>query len=89
MGQEMLDGSFAEFKEKIQAMNLSVNDLSVQLTSLRGDALDFSWQGALVVNGQEQALTGFRHYENPYCIAELPANQIEIFYGKEGIRLNF
>jgi hypothetical protein len=89
MGQEMLDGSFAEFREKILAMNLTVNDLSVQLTSLRGDILDFSWQGALVVNGQTQALTGFRHYENPYCIAELPAQKLDILFGDSGIRLNF
>ncbi len=89
MGQEILDGSFADFQTKIQAMDLKVEGLSVQLTSLRGETLSFAWEGPLLVNSQEQALSGYRHYENLYSITELPAQQIEILYGEEGIRLVF
>ena len=89
MGQALLDGSFTEFQEKILAMNLKVDGLSVRLESLRGEALSFGWEETLLVNGQEQALSGFNHFENPYCVSEIPAQQMEIFLGEEGIRLKF
>jgi hypothetical protein len=89
MGQELLDGSFADFQQKILAMDRHVDGLSVRLTSLRGDALSFAWKGPLLVNGQEQALSGFKQVENPYCIADLPAQQMDIVFGEEGLRLSF
>ncbi len=55
----------------------------------RGEPISFAWQGPLLVNGQAQALAGFKQFENPYCIAELPAQQMDIVYGEEGIRLRF
>jgi hypothetical protein len=89
MGQELLDGSFHQFKEKILAINLQISQLSVEFTSLRGDMVSFTWQKPMTINGQIQALSKLRHYENSYCIADIPARQIEIFYGEEGIRLSF
>ena len=89
MGREALDGSFAEFQQKVLAQPHLWDGLNVEYTSLRGDEIDFGWRGSLMVNGQEQPLSGFPHYENPYCIAELPAKSMEIRYGDEMLRLNF
>ena len=40
-------------------------------------------------NGEEQPITGFKHYENPYCVAEYPAAQMDIRYGEQVMRLDF
>jgi hypothetical protein len=89
MGQAILDGSFADFQSKILAMAVSAEHLAVGIKTLRGDTLAFAWEGALRVNGQEQPLDPARHIENPYCIVDLPAAQIDIVYQEQGVRLKF
>jgi len=61
----------------------------VRCVNLRGEALAFGWEGPLSVNGREQPITGFRHYENPYCVADLPVSQMEIRFGDWLLRLDF
>ncbi len=89
MGRAALDGSFAEFQEKILALKVSFSGLSVECQTLRGDSLAFNWEGPLLLNGQEQPLKGFKHFENPYCTADLPATQMEILFNQYLLRLNF
>ncbi len=93
MGQELLDGSFAAFQQKALAarleFDLAAEPFAVRYQSLRGDALNFAWRGDLIVNEQVQPLTGFKHFENPYCVVDLPAAQMDILYQEEGIRLKF
>jgi hypothetical protein len=48
----------------------------------------FGWTGPLLVNGAEQSLTGFRHYENPYSVCDLGAPKMEIQHGEWMLRLN-
>jgi hypothetical protein len=89
MGQKILDGSFDEFQAKVLGVKVNIENFSVSINSLRGDGLSFGWDGAFVVNNQEQALAGFKHYENNYCVADLPASQMDIVLQDEGIRLKF
>jgi len=89
MGQALLDGSFDDFQKKILALDVQWADAAVRFTSLRGDQLAFGWSGPLVVNGDEQSLVNPRHIENPYCVAELAATQMDLIYKGEGIRLTF
>ena len=89
MGQAILDGTFAGFQSKILAMDVSTEKLAVAMTTLRGDKLAFGWEGAFLVNGQEQPMEPTRHIENPYCIADLPAAQIDIIHQEQGVRLKF
>lgn len=89
MGQSILDESFAKFQEKILAMPLERAGRRVTLQTLRKDQISFGWQGPLTVNGEEQPLAGFRHFENPFCAVELPAAQMDILYQTKGIRLKF
>lgn len=89
MGQALLDGSFEEFQHKILAMPVELDGLSLRLKTLRGDRLAFGWEGALLVNDQEQSLAGSRHIENPYCVADLPATQMDIVFQEQGLRLKF
>ena len=89
MGQEMLDGSYATFQEKILAMEMMVGPSHLALTSLRDDRLEVGWEGPLRVNGGVQATAGFKQYESPYCTVDLPAVQMDIVYQGEGVRLKF
>jgi hypothetical protein len=89
MGQESLDGTFEDFKRKIREMDVVVDGLAIRLRSLRGEAIEFGWQGPLLINGAEQPLVSTRHIESPYCTADLPATQLEIVYKEAGIRLKF
>ena len=56
MGQAILDGTFADFQSKILAMEVSAEHRPVGIKTLRGDTLAFGWEGALLVNGQEQPM---------------------------------
>jgi hypothetical protein len=89
MGREAKDGSFTDFQKKVLEMNLGFQDMTVQMTSLRGEELAFGWQGPLLVNRIEQPITGFKHIENPYCIAELYAKYLDIKDVDFLLRLNF
>ncbi len=89
MGRREIDGSFEQFIQKVESLPLEVVDTQVRFSSLRGDQIEFAWKGEFQVNGKKQAITGFKHYENPYCTQELGANAMEIRYDDTLLRLNF
>ena len=70
-------------------LNVGLSTRITSLTSLRGEALAFGWQGPLTVNGEAQAITGFKHIENPYCSAEVGATEIEIRWEEYILKLDF
>ncbi len=89
MGRAAQDGDFVTFQEKVLALEVVFEDLSVRCTTLRGEHLAFGWEGPFLRNGEEQPLTGFLHYDNPYCTAALPATQLEVRSQDYLLRLNF
>ncbi|MBI5032921.1 MAG: hypothetical protein HZB51_20565 [Chloroflexi bacterium] len=89
MGRAALDGDFASFQKKILALAVKYNSLLVRCATLRGETLEFGWQGDFKRNGKVEPITGFKHYDNPYCVAELNASQLQVHFGEQGIRLNF
>ncbi|MCI0477008.1 MAG: hypothetical protein L0Y55_12235, partial [Anaerolineales bacterium] len=89
MGRAALDGDFQSFQEKILALDIVYDGLSVRCPTLRGETLEFGWTGDFKRNGQVEPLCGFKHYDNPYCVAGLPASQMEIRYSENAMRLNF
>jgi hypothetical protein len=89
MGREATDGSFQAFQDKVRALDVAVDALDVRCTTHRGQALSFGWQGPLLVDGEEQALAGFKHYESPYCVADLPASEMEVRTDNYMMRLSF
>lgn len=88
MGRAALDGDFTEFQEKILELDVAFEDLSVRCDTLRGETLAFGWEGPLLRDGEEQPITGFGHYESPYCVADLPAEQMDIQFGEQAMRLH-
>ncbi len=89
MGRAAQDGSFGEFRERVLALEVIWEGMSVRCTTLRGESLSFGWEGPLMVAGREQPLADFRHYENPYCVADWPASQMDIRFGDHLLRLEF
>lgn len=88
MGRAALDGTFAEFQEKILGLDVAFDDLSVELTTLRDESLAFGWEGDLLRNGEPEPITGFRHYESAYGYAELPAEELIITLAGQAMRLD-
>ena len=88
MGRAAPDCDFAEFQEKILALKVTFAGLSVACQTLGGDSLAFNWEGPLLLNGQEQPMKGFKHFENPYCTADLPAEKMEILFNQYLLRLD-
>ena len=89
MGRAAVDGSFEDFQESILALPVEMQGLAVRMQTLRGESLTFGWEGPLTVNGEEQPLSGFKHYENPYSVTDLPAEQMDIQFGDTLMRLEF
>jgi hypothetical protein len=89
MGRAARDGSFGEFQRAVLALDVRFDGLAVRCATLRGETLAFGWRGPLLVHGREEPLAGFKHYENPYCVADLPASQMEIRFGDQLLRLDF
>ena len=89
MGRQETDGSFDEFQDAVRSLHVDLREQGASCTTLRGDTLSFGWEGPFLVNGEEQPLSGFRHYDNPYCVTEVGAPQIDIGYGDTVMRLHF
>jgi hypothetical protein len=89
MGRAAQDGNFAEFKRKVLELPVKFGDLSATLTTLRNETLEFSWDGPLRVNGKETPISGFKHFDNPYCTAEWPAREMNIHCGGKTLTLDF
>jgi hypothetical protein len=89
MGRAASDGSFEDFQESILAMQLEVEGLDIRMQSLRDETLAFGWEGPFTVNGEEQPLTGYKHYENPYTQTDLNSEQMDIQFGGLVMRLAF
>ncbi|MGC9347382.1 MAG: hypothetical protein ACP5JG_04510 [Anaerolineae bacterium] len=89
MGRAVLDGDFEAFQENVLRSGLSVEGLDVRYISVRGEALEFGWEGPLLRDGEELPLSEFKHYENPYSVTELRAEQMDIGLGEYLMRLQF
>jgi hypothetical protein len=92
MGRKAQDGSFEDFIRKVLEMPVKFEVSGapqVELTSLRGEQLRFGWKGPLKVNGKTKKLSGFKHYDNPYCTANLGDKTMEIKYSGDMLRLHF
>jgi hypothetical protein len=89
LGRTATDGSFAEFQSKILALDLTFAPLALHGTTLRGESVDFGWEGPLLINEREQPLTDFRHYDSPFCVSEVGAEVMEIRAWQQAMQLNF
>ncbi|MGD0003556.1 MAG: hypothetical protein ABSE06_04930 [Anaerolineaceae bacterium] len=89
MGRAALDGDFSTFQEKVLALEVKFSSSSIHCVTLRGETLDFGWQGPFLRNGQGQPLSGFEHYESPFAVSAYPSRQLEIRYGEDILRLDF
>ena len=89
MGRAATDRSFSRFKKAVLAAEVDLQGLSARWRTVRGDEIAFGWQGPLTVNGREQPLSGFPHYETPYCRAELGEDRMDVQFGDWILRLEF
>ena len=89
MGSKQQDGGFASFRQKVESMPLEFQGLTIKCTTLRNDEISFGWDSPLVINGKMIPLSGFPHYDNPYCTATLPASGMDIRFGGQRLELSW
>lgn len=89
MGRTARDGDFAAFQERVLMLHVAFDNLQVTCETLRGDRLSFGWEGPLLVNGEEQPLRDFKHYDSPICTCELGASSMDIAGWETVLRLDF
>ena len=89
MGRSLTDGNFDKFKKRILASKPEYHGLEVRWKTLRGDHLTFGWEGPLLVNAKEQALTGFKHHESPYSTTDFLSTKMDIQSKGTVMRLDF
>ncbi len=89
MGRAARDGDFEAFQERVLSLGTEFGELSVRCGNLRGQELRFGWHGPLLVNGVEQPLSGFKHYESPICTCDLGDETMDIAGWQEIVQLNF
>ncbi|MBI3959800.1 MAG: hypothetical protein HY328_13400 [Chloroflexi bacterium] len=89
MSRAAVDGSFAEFQAKVLALDVRLSGLSVQADTLRGESIDFAWEGPLLVDERAQPITGFAHYDSPYAQMALGAQKMELHFQDLLVRLDF
>jgi hypothetical protein len=89
LGRLAIDGSFADFRNKVLKIPLTWQSADVRFTSLRGDEISFGWHDPLKINGVEQSLKFTKHIVGPFGQAEFPATQMEINVGDFAMRLSF
>jgi len=51
--------------------------------------LTFGWEAPLTVNGEEQPLHGFLHFDNPFTQVPLPCEKMEVRTEDYLLRLDF
>jgi hypothetical protein len=89
LGQQSLHGDFEAFQQKVLALPVTFDELAVSCTNLRDETLSFGWESPLMKDGQEQPLSGFKHYENTFVAADYPCTQMDVAFGEHLVRLNF
>lgn len=89
MGRKALDGSFQSFQNKIKSLPVSYNKLAVKCTNLRGQQLEFGWSTPFMIDGKEQPISNFMHFDTLYVKAPWPAKQLEITHQTKKLVLNF
>lgn len=89
MGRKGTDGDWASFRKKVVALPVSFGPLKVSWTTLRGQRLEFGWDSPLRLDGKEQPITNFPHFDNPYAQAPWPAKTTEIRHGTQSLTLDF
>lgn len=89
MGRAARDGDFQTFQRSILALKLDFEDLQLRIEGPDGSKIVFGWQGPLIVDGIEQALDHFKHYDSPICSCELGADSMDIVGWDQVLRLDF
>jgi hypothetical protein len=88
-GRRAIDGTFDAFQTRLLELTMDLGDLGFHGSTLRDARVDFDWEGPLTVNGERIPITGFKHYENNYTIAELMTGEMLIGLDEMGMRLRF
>jgi hypothetical protein len=89
MGRSETDGSFGTFVHGIVGSPVEHRGLQVRYRSPSQGYLEFGWNEPLRKDSERIPLSGYNRYENPYCLAVFPSDEIVIREKNQQLRLEF
>ena len=90
MGKRADHGSFADFRKWVLAARFECKGLTVSYRPLGGKMVNFGWNEALCIDGEEAPLHQPNHYEGPHCVTDgWPATQMVVVHGGQTIQFDF
>lgn len=88
LGRKSIDGDFKAFIDRIAAASIICDNSNIKYSSPSQGNIEFGWNRELKQNGQVIPLKDYARYENPYCLAPFPPDEINITCGKETLKVN-
>ncbi|MEW6201097.1 MAG: hypothetical protein AB1546_03920 [bacterium] len=89
LGRRGTDGEFENFKDRILAAPLVIEDMKVDFTIPALGNLKFGWTDPFIVVGQEIPLSGFKRFDNVYSRSEFNSNRFVIEHADHSLTLDF
>jgi hypothetical protein len=89
LGRKATDSSFEDFVKSISEASLTVDGLKVEFDSPGNGKVEFAWDGALKVDGQDVPLSGYPRFDNPYAKIEFGSLNQKIEFGGQSLVLDF
>ena len=89
LGRRAVDGDSSDFTDRIIEAPLSFGRLSVSYHSPSQGRLEFAWHGPLRQNDEVVPLRSYARFDNPYCQADFPPEEITLRHGGHWLRLSW
>jgi hypothetical protein len=89
LGRRAINGSFAEFMERILEAEVLFSGSNVSYRSPTQGLLQFGWKAPLRRDGRTISLTDYPRYASPYAQAAFPSEQVNIQLGDHTLSLDW
>lgn len=89
MGDARCNGGFDTFVDVMANSAISFKGARVRFESPSRGIIEFGWKGPVRNRGVTVNTGGYRRYDNPYCRAEFPPDEIVIGHGAHRLRLDY
>jgi len=83
MGNKAQYSAFNIFINNMLLSEIIWSDNEVNFNSPEHGWIRYGWEGALMVNGEDIKVSGYKRFDNPYCQSDYFSGKYEINYGED------
>ena len=87
-GRKSVYGDFQTFIYEVIKSGINFDGLNVECDTPNGIKLRFGWSGPLTAEGAEVNLSGYKRYDNPYCVADYFSGEYTISDSISSLKIN-